>query len=263
MSNRITQLFETKKEGILSIFYTAGFPGVHDTVPLALALARAGADMIEVGIPFSDPIADGPVIQQSNKQAIEGGMRVSLLLEQVARIREQTAIPIVLMGYLNPVLQYGMERFCQDASRAGVDGLILPDMPMAEYLQRYREVFRVNGLLNAFLISPTTSELRIRAIDSMTEGFIYAVSASSTTGARNQFAPEQIEYFERLRLLNLASPYLIGFGISNANTFATACRYAAGAIVGSSFIQHVATHGVDPEGIQQFIDRLRTKEHGS
>jgi tryptophan synthase alpha chain len=257
MKNRIVQLFESKKEGILSIFYTAGFPTVDDTVPIAVALAKAGVDMIEIGIPFSDPIADGPIIQQSNKQAIEGGMRVAVLLEQVAHVRKQTSIPIVLMGYLNPVLQYGMERFCQQASRAGVDGVILPDMPMAEYLQRYRELFRANGLLNAFLISPTTSELRIRAIDSVTEGFIYAVSASSTTGTRHQFEAEQIAYFERLRALGLSNPYLIGFGISNAQTLATACRYAAGAIVGSSFIQHLAAQGVDSAAIQQFVHDLR------
>ncbi len=262
MSNRIAHLFEKKKEGILSIFYTAGFPTLSDTVPVALALAQAGVDMIEVGIPFSDPIADGPVIQQSNKQAIDNGMHVALLLEQITTLRAQTTLPIVLMGYLNPVLQYGMERFCQDASRAGVDGLILPDMPMTEYLQRYRDLFRTHNLLNAFLISPTTSELRIRAIDSVTEGFIYAVSASSTTGARDQFAPEQLDYFTWLRSLKLANPYLIGFGISNANTFATACRYAAGAIVGSSFIQHLAAGGVDPTAIRKFVHDL-TKDSQS
>jgi len=188
--NRINKLFEVKKGNILSVFFTAGFPELNSAKLIAKALEEAGVDMIEIGIPFSDPIADGPTIQQSNKKALDNGMSVKLLLEQVKEIRKEISIPIILMGYLNPVLQYGFDKFCKEASANGVDGLILPDMPMDEYLSEYKGIMQSANLLNSFLISPTTSKDRIRKIDDETNGFIYAVSSSSTTGAKNDFTAE-------------------------------------------------------------------------
>jgi tryptophan synthase alpha chain len=234
--NRIHKLFNEKKGNILSIFYTAGYPRLEDTVPIAQALEDAGADIIEIGIPFSDPVADGPTIQASNKVALDNGMNVKLLLEQVREIRKSVTIPIILMGYLNPVMQYGIEKFVKAAANAGVDGLILPDMPMDVYQHEYKDMFEGAGLTNTFLISPTTSEDRIRRLDALTSGFVYAVSASSTTGAKGDFSKEQITYFEKLKSFELKNPFLIGFGISNHQTFSTASAYCSGAIVGSAFI---------------------------
>lgn len=253
--NRIEELFTRKKANILSIFYTAGFPNLTDTVSIAIELEKAGADMIEIGVPFSDPIADGPVIQDSNTIALAHGMTVPLLLEQVKIIRQSVKLPIVLMGYLNPIMQFGVELFCQQASDAGVDGVILPDMPMIEFERTYAPLFLRYNLLNTFLISPTTSEERIRKIDAATKGFIYAVSSSSTTGAKGEFAVEQEEYFKKLQGLNLKNPFLIGFGISNQKTFVTACRYAPGAIVGSAFISHLRQN--QTENIRSFIDSIK------
>ncbi|MBS1488696.1 MAG: tryptophan synthase subunit alpha [Bacteroidetes bacterium] len=251
--NRINKLFQQNRGKILSVFYTAGFPQRDDTVAIAQELEKAGADMIEIGIPFSDPVADGPVIQQSNKVALDNGMNVKLLLEQIREIRKTVNLPILLMGYLNPVLQYGIEKFCTDARQAGVDGLILPDLPLREYETEYKSLFEQNNLFNIFLISPTTSEERIRQIDSLTNGFIYAVSASSTTGARNGFSSEQESYFKKLKQLQLKKPFLIGFGISNKATFLTACEYGAGAIVGSSFITLLRDTSVTSTAIKQFV----------
>jgi tryptophan synthase alpha chain len=234
--NRIHRLFKKKEGEILSIFYTAGFPKLNDTVTIAEALNAAGADIIEIGIPFSDPVADGPTIQASNKVALDNGMNVKLLLEQVKEIRKKVDTPIILMGYLNPVMQYGLPKFIKDAADAGVDGMILPDMPMDVYQHEYKDLFEAAKLTNTFLISPTTSEDRIRKIDALTSGFIYAVSASSTTGAKGDFTEEQITYFKKLQTLKLKNPYLIGFGISNDKTFHTASSYCCGAIVGSAFI---------------------------
>lgn len=257
--NRIEELFSKKKQNILSVFFTAGFPSLNDTETIALSLQQAGVDLIEIGIPFSDPIADGPVIQQSSKQAIDNGMTLKLLLEQVRELRKQVSIPIILMGYLNPVMQYGMEKFFTDAANAGVDGLILPDMPLDEYESVYKQSMEQAGLRNIFLISPTTSEARIRKIDEATNAFIYAVSSSSTTGAREGFQTEQIQYFERLKKLNLKNSFLIGFGVSNANTFSTACAYGAGAIVGSAFINMLKQSNDIPADIQNFVFLLKGK----
>lgn len=218
------------------MYYTAGFPSLHSTGAIAESLAAAGADIIEIGIPYSDPVADGPTIQASNTVALKNGMRLSTLLAQVKEVRPKIDIPIILMGYINPVLQYGVERFARDAAEAGVDGVILPDLPMDEYLDHYRTLFDSVNLSNTFLISPTTSEQRIRKIDDVTDGFIYAVSASSITGAKGKFEKQQLDYFDRLKRMNLKNPYLIGFGISNHETFSTAAEFSAGAIVGSAFV---------------------------
>lgn len=254
---RITQLFKSKKSDILSVFFTAGFPHLDDTVRIAHALDKAGADLIEIGIPFSDPVADGPVIQDSNKQALANGMNLPLVLEQVAAIRTTSQLPIVLMGYLNPVMQYGVEAFAADAARAGVDGLILPDLPLQVYEQEYQTIFQHHNLAHTFLISPPTSEARIRQMDSLTDGFLYAVSASSTTGARAAFDDEQETYFARLQAMNLRNPFLVGFGVSNAATYSTVCRYAAGAIVGSAFIKTLASGKALEQAVPEFINHLR------
>jgi len=236
MKNRIEELFKKKNGSVLSVFYTAGFPRLSDTVPIAVALEQAGADLIEVGIPFSDPVADGPTIQDSNKIALENGISVSLILQQVREMRSKVKLPIILMGYLNPVYQYGMDRFVREAAEAGADGFIFPDMPWHDYEKRYQNLFEAHGMLNIFLVAPTTLEDRIRKIDAASKGFIYAVSSSSTTGARKGFGEEQLQYFKRLKELKLNNPFLIGFGISDRDTFSSASTYGAGAIVGSAFI---------------------------
>ena len=258
--NRIQKLFTEKKGNILSVFYTAGFPQLDSTVAIAQQLEKSGADIIEIGIPFSDPIADGPVIQESNKVALDNGMTVKKLLEQVKEIRTTVKLPIILMGYLNPVMQFGVEHFCKEASAAGVDGMILPDMPMDEYQTEYKSIFEAHGLTNTFLISPTTSEKRIRQIDDATNGFIYAVSASSTTGAKGGFDSEQLDYFKKLKSLKLKNPYLIGFGISNHDTFTVASEYSAGAIVGSAFISLLKDSENFSSDIQKFVQKLKDPE---
>jgi tryptophan synthase alpha chain len=258
--NRINKLFQEKKSNILSVFFTAGFPELNSTKRIAKALEDTGVDLIEIGIPFSDPIADGPTIQKSNKVALDNGMSVKLLLDQVKEIRQEISIPIILMGYLNPVLQYGFEKFCKEASANGVDGLILPDMPMEEYLSEYKGFMESANLLNTFLISPTTSKERIRKIDDETNGFIYAVSSSSTTGAKNDFTNEQESYFKNLQSLNLKNPFLIGFGISSHNTFSKACQFSSGAIIGSAFINLLQDTPALESDIQKFIKSIRLSE---
>jgi tryptophan synthase alpha chain len=258
MNNRIIGLFEKKKNNILSVYYTAGFPTRDSTIPVASYLASGGADIIEIGIPFSDPVADGPTIQESNNVALANGMNLRLLIDQVQEIRKQKIeTPIILMGYLNPVMQYGIEGFLKDASAAGVDGLILPDMPMHEYEENYKKLFESENLCNTFLISPTTSEERIRKIDDASNGFVYAVSASSITGAKGGFKDEQIKYFERLQSMKLKNPCLIGFGISNHDTFSRASAYGAGAIVGSAFVSLLKSSKDLQKDIHGFIKELK------
>jgi tryptophan synthase alpha chain len=258
MKNRIKQLFKNKDRNILSVFYTAGFPEKDSTVSIAKSLQDAGADIIEIGIPFSDPVADGPTIQESNKVALNNGMTVKLLLQQVKEIRkEKVTLPIILMGYLNPVMQYGIEKFVKDAASAGVDGLIIPDMPIYEFEEKYKDLFANANLCNTFLISPTTSTDRIHRIDAITNGFIYAVSASSTTGAKTEFADDQIRYFESLQNAKLTNPYLIGFGISNHATFSKASKYSAGAIVGSAFINLLKQSKDHQKDITAFVKSIK------
>lgn len=260
MKNRITMLFEKKANYLLSIFYTAGFPGLNDTTRIAEALQASGADLIEIGIPFSDPIADGPTIQESNKIALEQGMNLALLISQVKELRSTVDIPVILMGYLNPVIQYGVERFMRDAAEAGVDGLILPDLPLSEYVDQYKSLAESLNLSVSFLISPTTSDSRIKQIDSVSSGFIYAVSSSSTTGAKKEFSEDQIAYFKKLSSLDLENPFLIGFGVSNYDTYSQACRYASGAIVGSSFITMLKNSQDLSADIYAFIKSIKEKQ---
>lgn len=237
MSNRITDLFSRNPGSVLSVYFTAGFPNLTDTIPILRALQEAGADVVEIGIPFSDPVADGPTIQQSNEQALENGMSVKLLFEQLADIRKDIHLPVLLMGYLNPVVQFGVENFCRKCRETGVDGVILPDLPMQEYLEEYKPVFDQYGLLNIFLITPQTSEPRIRQVDQVSEGFIYMVSSASVTGSTKATNEGQQAYFARVREMHLQTPTLIGFGISDRASFEQASQYANGAIIGSAFIK--------------------------
>lgn len=255
--SRLKALFEKKEEGLLSVFYTAGYPALSNTVEIAKYLEKAGADIIEIGIPFSDPVADGPTIQASNKVALDNGMSVKLLLEQVKEIRKEVSIPIVLMGYLNPVLQYGIEKFCNDAVANGVDGLILPDLPLDEFKSEYKDLTSSLGLDVIFLISPTTSEDRIKTIDQLSTGFVYAVSSSSTTGAKTGFTSDQESYFQKLKAIKLQNPFLIGFGISDRATFSKACESGAGAIVGSAFINLLKESDNFENDIHSFVKNLK------
>jgi len=257
MKNRVVSLFENKNKSILSVFYTAGFPSLNATQEIAEALQQGGVDMIELGIPFSDPVADGPTIQASNKIALDNGMTVPLLLEQLKQIRKTVSVPILLMGYLNPVLQYGIERFVKDAAAAGADGFILPDLPLDEYLDSWQSLVEQQGLITTFLISPTTSEERIRKVDAATKGFVYAVSSSSTTGTRTGFDEDQVAYFKRLQSMQLKNSFLIGFGVSNRKTYQTVCEYANGAIIGSAFIKLLQSSTNHQQDIQTFISQLK------
>ncbi len=258
--NRITRLFEAQKKDVLSIYVTAGFPKLEDTCRVLEALEKAGADMIEIGIPFSDPVADGETIQASNKVALDNGMSLKLLFEQLEGIRKRVSIPLLLMGYINPILQYGMEAFCKRAQEIGIDGLILPDLPIVEYREFYKETMDACGLSNILLVTPQTSESRIRMIDDSTDGFIYLVSSNAITGKTGEMSAAQKSYFERIIAMKLKNPTLIGFGISDAKTFNTACHYASGAIIGSAFIRTIA-NSTDLDGdIAAFVRSINKKQ---
>ncbi len=252
--NRIQKIFSEDKK-LLSIYFTAGYPAINDTVPILQELEKNGVDMVEIGLPFSDPLADGPTIQASSTQALKNGMTTRLLFEQLKDIRETVSIPLILMAYFNPVLQYGVEEFCAKCKETGIDGLILPDLPLAEYKEHYKAIFEEYGLVNIFLITPQTSESRIRQIDKASNGFIYMVSSASTTGARQGFGEVQRSYFERIAAMQLKNPQIVGFGISNAETFLAATKDANGAIIGSAFIKMLSEKGID--GIENFIHSLR------
>ena len=235
-ASRINQLFQNKKENILSIYFTAGFPKLEDTVPTMECLQKNGVDMLEIGIPFSDPMADGVVIQNSGQQALKNGMSIRRLFSQLTDVRKKIEIPLVMMGYLNPIMQFGFEEFCIECKRVGVDGMIIPDLPMSDYLNEYKPVAEKYGLEFIFLITPETSDERIREIDDNTNGFIYMVSSAAITGTQSSF-DAQTDYFNRINSMNLKNPRLIGFGVSNKATLDMVCRYSSGAIVGSAFIK--------------------------
>lgn len=235
--NRLNQLFATKKDNLLSIYYTAGYPELNTTVDIAEALEKAGADFLEIGFPYSDPVADGPTIQHSSQQALDNGMTLNLLFEQLKDLRKRVAIPILLMGYVNPIVQYGVELFCKKAAEVGVDGVIVPDLPMYEYESMYSGFFKDNGLSNIFLVTPQTSAERIRKIDDLSNSFIYLLSSSSITGGSLDVSDTIEAYYARVKAMQLNSPVIIGFGISDSATFNKACQYADGAIVGSKFVK--------------------------
>lgn len=233
--NRINTLMSEKTENILSVYYTAGFPKLEDTVPILTSLQQHGVDLVEIGVPFSDPLADGIVIQNSSQQALRNGMSIRKLFDQLTAVRNHIHIPLIMMGYLNPIMQFGFENFCAECSRVGVDGLIIPDLPMDDYLNTYKSMVEKYNLVFVFLITPETSEQRIREIDHHTNGFIYMVSSAAVTGTQQSF-DGKVAYFNRINSMNLKNPRLIGFGISNKSTLDMVHAYASGAIVGSAFI---------------------------
>ncbi|PWJ40856.1 tryptophan synthase subunit alpha [Sediminitomix flava] len=251
--NKIDKLFESKKKGVLNVYFTAGYPNLDDTVSVLESLQEAGADMIEIGMPYSDPVADGPTIQASNDKALANGMTIPKLLEQLKGFRERVHIPVVMMGYVNPVMQYGIERFCAACEELGIDGLILPDLPMQVYRDEYKDLMESHKLHNIFLITPQTTNERIKEIDENSSGFIYVVSDASITGAKKGISEEQISYFKRLNDMKLEQPTLIGFGISDHETFSTACEYANGAIIGSAFIKALSQEGEIKTNTSNFV----------
>lgn len=251
--NRIQQKLQEDKK-LLSIYFSAGYPNLNDTVQIIQDLEKSGVDMIEIGLPFSDPLADGPTIQESSTQALYNGMTTKLLFEQLKDIRQTVKIPLIIMGYFNPMLQYGVEEFCKKCAEIGIDGLIIPDLPVAIYAENYKAIFEKYGLINVFLITPQTSDERIRFIDSVSNGFIYMVSSASVTGSQSGFGNTQEDYFQRIAAMNLKNPQIVGFGINNRETFAQATQYAKGAIIGSAFIQNLTKNGVN--SINTFVGEI-------
>jgi len=249
--NSIEKLFQKKDKNLLSIYFTCGYPKLNDTAQVISELEKSGVDFIEVGLPYSDPLADGPTIQDSSQQALENGINLDIIFDQLLAIKQTNKTPLVLMGYLNQMLKYGEDKFCKKVVECGIDTLILPDLPMVEYENHYKQLFEKYGLTNVFLITPHTSEERIKKIDSYTKAFIYVVASASITGAKGDISNNQIAYFERIKAMNLNSKLIVGFGISDKATFTTACKYANGTIIGSAFIKHITNNGVDK--IDDFI----------
>lgn len=256
MENRIKILLSKKARNILSVYFTAGYPALNDTIEIIKELEDNGVDMIEIGIPFSDPVADGPVIQHSSEIALRNGMTLNLLFNQLESIRDNVSIPLIMMGYLNPIMQYGIENFCRKCQSIGIDGTIIPDLPMDIYENEYKEVFERNNVLNIFLITPQTSDIRIRKIDQLSSGFIYMVSSSSTTGIKTNIIDAQSAYFNRIKGMNLNANLLTGFGISNKASFEKACFYTNGAIIGSAFIKALSGDGTIKEKVKGFVRNI-------
>lgn len=255
--NRLTQLFQNQSHKILSVYFTAGYPKLGDTIPILEALENHGIHLAEIGIPFSDPMADGPVIQKSAGDALHNGMSLRLLFEQLKQVRSTVKIPLILMGYLNPIMQYGFERFCQSCEEVGIDGMIIPDLPFADYQVNYKVIAQKHDLKMIMLITPETSETRIRLIDEHTEGFIYMVSSASTTGAQQSFDQGKQDYFTRVAGMNLRNPLLVGFGISNKKTLDAASEHTRGAIVGSKFIQMLGECNTPDEAVSELLKTLK------
>jgi tryptophan synthase alpha chain len=254
--NPLTELFNQKSKKLLSIYFTAGYPEKGSTVGIIHSLQDKGVDFIEVGFPFSDPLADGPVIQQTSHQAISNGMTLGLLLDQLKEAGPDITIPLILMGYLNPVMQMGMEAFCRKAHEAGVSGIILPDLPIEEYEAQYATLFRSCNLHMIFLVTPETVTERIRKIDSLSSGFIYAVSSSSTTGRQDSFSGEQTDYLKRLNAMNLRNPVMTGFGIHNSKTLQTVWEYTSGAIIGTAYLKALMKSASEKEATDLLFEQL-------
>lgn len=257
LMNRIDKLFKEKPGNILSVYFTAGYPMLDSAPAIISALSDAGADMIEVGMPFSDPMADGPVIQKTNEISLRNGMNLELLFSQLQNIRREVNIPILLMGYLNPVLQFGVENFSRHCKETGIDGVILPDLPPQIYAEEYQKIFEKYGLYNILLISPLSDHNRIMDIDKISRGFIYMVSTSSVTGSKSDFSDIQLSYFKRVKDMKLQNPTLVGFGISDHETFMNACKYSGGGIIGSAFVKMLGQEGANTENILQFVRKIR------
>lgn len=246
------KLKENKK--LLSIYFTAGYPNLNDTTTIILELEKNGVDFIEIGLPFSDPLADGTTIQASSTAALQNGMTTKLLFDQLQDIRKKTQIPLLIMGYFNPILQYGVEKFCQKCDQIGIDALIIPDLPLEIYTQKYQQIFEKHQIANLFLITPQTTDQRIYQIDKTSNGFIYVVSTTAITGGEQQFGSQQTDYFQRIKNMNLKNPQIIGFGINNKTTFDQATSYAKGAIIGSAFIKNLTENGIN--SISEFIKNI-------
>ncbi|MEY4030117.1 MAG: hypothetical protein RJA90_1316 [Bacteroidota bacterium] len=256
MLNRLTKLFENKRENLLTVYFTAGYPKLDDTETIICSLAESGANIIEIGIPYSDPLADGPVIQESGMAAIDNGMTLQVLFNQLTDIRTKTQVPLILMGYFNQLLQYGVDKFLDDCVKTGIDGLIIPDLPLLEYEQFYKDKLTDRNISISFLITPQTEESRIHKVDALSTGFIYVVSDSSITGMKTGISSQQISYFERIKSLQLSTPQLIGFGISDRESYLTASKYANGAIIGSAFIKHLKDKNEVDIAIADFINLI-------
>ena len=252
--NSIQKLFQQKENNLLSIYFTCGYPELQDTSKVIAELEKSGVDFIEVGLPYSDPLADGPTIQDSSQKALENGINLDIVFEQLLEIKESNTAPLVLMGYLNQMLKYGEDKFCEKVVECGIDTVIIPDLPMVEFENHYKALFDKYGITNVFLITPHTAEERIRKIDSYTDAFIYVVASAAITGAKGEISEQQIAYFERIKAMNLQSKLIVGFGISDKSTFKTACTYANGAIIGSAFIKNLGKTGVDK--IEDFIQPI-------
>jgi len=255
--NRINNLFKKKNGKILSVYFTAGYPDLDDTLTIIRELDRSGVDMVEIGMPFSDPVADGPVIQRSSEIALKNGININLLFKQLAKVREVTDMPLILMGYINPVFRYGMEDFLKKCKETGIDGTIIPDLPPDVYMESYEPLYVKHDIINVFLVTPQSSVERIKYLDQISKGFIYVVSTAKTTGGINSFNQSQIDYFRKLDNLKLKSPRLVGFGISDRTTYNQACEYSDGAIIGSAFIRGLEEPGSLPENINRFIRTIR------
>lgn len=251
--NRINKTLQKDKK-LLSIYFTAGFPNLNDTVSIIKELEKNGVDMIEIGLPFSDPLADGPTIQESSTQAIENGMTTSLLFEQLKDIRKTVQIPLIIMGYFNPMMQFGIEKFCQKCVEVGIDGLIIPDLPLHVYETEYKAIFEKHGLKNIFLITPQTTNERIQQIDEISDSFIYMVSSAAVTGSQSGFGSEQMDYFKRISDLKLKNPQIVGFGIKDNQTFLEATKYQNGAIIGSAFITFLKENSIAKIG--NFVKKI-------
>jgi tryptophan synthase alpha chain len=254
--NRLTKLFENKRENLLTVYFTAGYPKLDDTETIICSLAESGANIIEIGIPYSDPLADGPVIQESGMAAIDNGMTLQVLFNQLTDIRTKTQVPLILMGYFNQLLQYGVDKFLDDCVKTGIDGLIIPDLPLMEYEQFYKDKLTQRNISISFLITPQTEESRIHKVDALSTGFIYVVSDSSITGMKTGISNQQISYFERIKSLQLRTPQLIGFGISDRESYLTASKYANGAIIGSAFIKHLKDKNEVDNATADFINLI-------
>jgi tryptophan synthase alpha chain len=255
--NRLAQLFLQKKK-ILNIYVTAGFPNLNDTVTIVQELEKNGVDLVELGMPYSDPLADGPAIQHSSAVALSNGMKLSLLFKQIKEIRKTSSIPLVLMGYFNQMMRYGVDEFLEQAAHCGIDGLIIPDLPVQEYITKYKQKAEQLELDFIFLISPQTESKRIRLLDEASRGFLYVVSSTSTTGKNLDVQQTEQQYFERIQNMGLKNPLLIGFGISNKESYQKACSYASGAIIGSAFIRALEQSSDIKKTISQFIQSIRS-----
>lgn len=255
--NRINKLFENRKNKILSVYFTAGYPELNDTLSIIRELDKSGVDMIEIGMPFSDPVADGPVIQRSSETALKNGININLLFKQLAKVREITDMPLILMGYINPVFKYGMENFLKRCNETGIDGTIIPDLPPDEYIESYEPLYVKHDIINVFLVTPQSTVERIKYLDQVSRGFIYVVSTAKTTGGVNSFNQSDMDYFRKLDNLNLNSPLLVGFGISDRTTYNQTCEYSDGAIIGSAFIRALEAPGLLTENINRFMKTIR------